>query len=227
MATDAPVKFSVLKLRNLSGRPRRLSATAYCEWVLGDLRPKSLMYVTTELDPRTGAVFARNPGATDFAGRVAFLDASDTARNLTGDRTEFLGRNGTAARPAAMTRDRLSGRLGAALDPCAAMQVPFDLAAGQQHEICFILGIGRDADEARGLIQRFRGSTKARCRSRVGVAVLESHSGCGQRRHARRLGELPGQRLASVPDPGLPRLGAQWLSTSPAGPSGSETSFRT
>ncbi len=41
VALDAPVKFTVLKVRNESGRPRRLSATGYVEWVLGDLRPKS------------------------------------------------------------------------------------------------------------------------------------------------------------------------------------------
>ena len=34
------MKFSVLKVRNASGRPRRLSATGYVEWVLGDLRAK-------------------------------------------------------------------------------------------------------------------------------------------------------------------------------------------
>ncbi len=161
VATDAPVKFAVLKLRNLSGRPRRLSATAYCEWVLGDLRPKSLMYITTEIDPHTGAIFARNPNANEFAGRVAFLDANESVRTLTGDRTEFLGRNGTTASPAALTRVRLSGRVGAALDPCAAIQVPFDLAAGQEREVVFTLGVGRDADDARALIQRFRGSNPA------------------------------------------------------------------
>ncbi|HLX24165.1 MAG TPA: glucoamylase family protein, partial [Usitatibacter sp.] len=41
VAADASVKFSVLKMRNVSGRPRRLSATAYVEWVLGDLRAKT------------------------------------------------------------------------------------------------------------------------------------------------------------------------------------------
>ncbi|MFI5455936.1 MAG: GH36-type glycosyl hydrolase domain-containing protein [Isosphaerales bacterium] len=162
VATDAPVKFAVLKLRNESGRPRRLSATAYCEWVLGDLRPRSLMYVTTSVDPKTGAVFARNPNGAEFAGRVAFLDANEAARSVTGDRAEFLGRNGSPASPASMTRARLSGRVGAALDPCAAMQVPFELAAGQEHEVCFTLGIGQDGDDARNLIQRFRGSNPAR-----------------------------------------------------------------
>ena len=61
-----------------------------------------------------------------------------------------------------MTRTRLSGKVGAALDPCAAIQVSFDLAAGQEREIVFRLGVGRDADDARNLVNRFRGSTAAR-----------------------------------------------------------------
>jgi cyclic beta-1,2-glucan synthetase len=51
---DAPVKFATLKLRNLSGQPRQLSATGYWEWVLGDLRAKSLRHVQTEIDPKSG-----------------------------------------------------------------------------------------------------------------------------------------------------------------------------
>ena len=61
-----------------------------------------------------------------------------------------------------MTRTRLSGKVGAALDPCAAIQVSFDLAAGQEREIVFRLGVGRDADDAGKLVNRFRGSTAAR-----------------------------------------------------------------
>jgi cyclic beta-1,2-glucan synthetase len=67
VALDAPVKFSVLKVRNESGRPRRLSATGYVEWVLGDLRPQDAMHVQTEIDPGSGALLARNPYNTEFA----------------------------------------------------------------------------------------------------------------------------------------------------------------
>jgi cellobiose phosphorylase len=162
VAIDAPIKFSVLKIRNESGRPRRLSATGYAEWVLGDLRSRSTMHVVTEIDPNSGAVFARNPYNTEFSGRTAFFDVDDMNRTLTGDRTEFLGRNGTLEYPAAMTRTRLSGKVGAGLDPCAAIQVCFDLAPGQTHEIVFRLGIGRDINEAGKLVNRFRGSTAAR-----------------------------------------------------------------
>src|SRR6185503_3329476 len=44
---EAAVKFSVLRVANRSGRPRRLSATGYVEWVRGDLRPKTAMHVDT------------------------------------------------------------------------------------------------------------------------------------------------------------------------------------
>ena len=86
--------------RNRSGRPRQLSVTGYWELVLGELRDKSLMHVVTELDAVSGALFARNPYSTEFADRVVFVDCSETIRTVTGDRTEFLGRNGTPANPA-------------------------------------------------------------------------------------------------------------------------------
>ena len=139
---EDPVKFSVLKVRNASGRTRRLSATGFVEWVLGDLRTKSAPHVVTEIDPASGALFARNAYNSEFAGRVAFLDVDDLARTLSGDRTEFLGRNGTLANPDALARSRLSGRLGAALDPCGAIQVPFELADGEERQIIFRLGAG-------------------------------------------------------------------------------------
>ncbi|MGC2063103.1 MAG: glucoamylase family protein [Thermodesulfovibrionales bacterium] len=162
VAIDASVKFTVLKVRNGSGRARRLSATGYVEWVLGDLQPKSRMHIITKVDPNTGALFALNPYNTEFSGRTAFFDVADATRTLSGDRTEFLGRNGTLRSPEAMTRSRLSGKVGAALDPCAAIQVPFDLADGQEREIIFMLGAGRNADDAGKLVRRFRGSAAAR-----------------------------------------------------------------
>jgi cellobiose phosphorylase len=162
VALDASIKFTVLKVKNRSGRPRRLSATGYVEWVLGDLRPKTAMQVITEIDPKTGAIFARNPYNSEFVDRTAFFDAGESTRTVTGDRTEFLGRNGTLQRPAAMTRARLSGRIGAALDPCAAIQVPFDLADGQEREIIFRLGAGKNSDDAGKLVRRFRESVAAR-----------------------------------------------------------------
>ena len=162
VAMDAAIKFTVLRMRNVSGRSRRLSVTGYAEWVLADLRAKSTMHVITEIDPNSGALFAYNPYNTEFRERTAFFDVDDETRTLSGNRAEFLGRNGTLRRPAAMSRLRLSGKVGASLDPCAAIQVSFDLADGQEREIVFRLGVGRDAQDAAHLVHRFRGPASAR-----------------------------------------------------------------
>ncbi|MDR3412602.1 MAG: glucoamylase family protein [Formivibrio sp.] len=159
---EAAVKFSVLKIRNESGRSRKLSTTGYVEWVLGDLHAKSAMNVTTEIDFHTGTLYARNPYSSEFAERVAFFDVDNATRTQTGDRTEFLGRNGTLRNPAAMRRSHLSGKVGAGLDPCGAIQVNVDLADGEEQEVVFLLGAGSNGEEASQLVQRFRSAVAAR-----------------------------------------------------------------
>jgi cellobiose phosphorylase len=156
VAMDAPVKFTVIKLRNISGRPRRVSVTGYWEWVMGDLRQKNLLHVRTEVDLKTGALFARNFYNAEFSRRIAFVDVNDGMRTITGDRTEFLGRNGRLSNPAALARARLSGKVGPGLDPCGAMQVMIDLPDGQEREVSFRLGVGNSPAEVQGLVQSYR-----------------------------------------------------------------------
>jgi cellobiose phosphorylase len=129
--------------------------------VLGASRAANLPPDVTEVDPTTGALLATNPFNSEFSQRVAFLDASEKLRSVSGDRTEVLGRNSTAARPACMTRTRLSGRVGARLDPCLALQVGVDLESGQEREVAFTFGSGRDRGDALHLIRRFRGVGEA------------------------------------------------------------------
>ncbi|MEI4516590.1 MULTISPECIES: glucoamylase family protein [unclassified Stenotrophomonas] len=157
----APLKYSVLRLHNLSGRPRRLSAIGYVEWVMGDLRAKSRMHVVTERDPQTGALLARNTYSTDFGGRMAFFDTDAEGCGWTCDRLEFIGRNGGLHAPAALRRERLGGRSGAGLDPCAALQVPLELAPGERSETTFRLGAGRDRDETLALVRGRQGAHEA------------------------------------------------------------------
>jgi cellobiose phosphorylase len=162
VAMDAPVKFVVVKLHNHSGRPRRLSLTGYWELVLGEWRHANLMHIVTETDPHSGALFARNVFGRECADRVVFAQVSEQERTVTGNRTEFIGRNGALSRPAALRRERLSGRTGAGLDPCAAIQTHIELAVGQEREIVFTFGAAKHAEEAHYFIQRFSGPAGAR-----------------------------------------------------------------
>jgi cellobiose phosphorylase len=157
VAIDASVKFSVLKVRNESGRASKLSATSFVELLLGEIRHKSAMHINTSIDKNSSVIYASNPYNIEFADRVAFLQTDDKSCTFTCDRTEFLGRNGTLKNPAAMGNTKLSGKKGAALDPCAAIQVSFDLASGEGRELIFRLGSGRNKEEANDLINRFHG----------------------------------------------------------------------
>jgi cellobiose phosphorylase len=158
---EAPVKFWMLKVRNDSPARRRLSATGFLELVLGENRSKTQMHIRTGIDSKTGALLASNPFNTEFPGRVVFFEVNEDNRSICGDRAEFIGRNGSLADPAALHRVRLSGKVGVGLDPAAALQAYFELEPGQEKEIVFILGVGRDIEDARNLIQRFRGLQSA------------------------------------------------------------------
>jgi cyclic beta-1,2-glucan synthetase len=154
---DDPIKISRLTLTNASGRARRLSVTTYVEWVLGVSRSAAAPFVVTEIDGTTGAMFARNAWSREFGARVAFSDLGGTQTAWTADRTEFLGRNGTPDHPAALARrDRLSGRIGAGLDPCSALQATIELPPGGRAEVVFFLGEAASAEQARELIVRYR-----------------------------------------------------------------------
>jgi cyclic beta-1,2-glucan synthetase len=156
VALDDPVKLVVLRVRNTGNRPRRLSATYYAAWVLGTVRDQAPTGVRTEIDAELGAIIARNPFSLDFGGQVAFADVNRRPCTLTGDRTEFLGRNGSPAIPAALRRDALSGRVGAGLDPCAALRVAIELDPGAEEEVVFILGAAPDEATARTLLQCYK-----------------------------------------------------------------------
>lgn len=159
-AVDASIKFVAIKINNRSGKQRKLSVTGFVQWVLADLHAKSLLHIVTETTADNNTIFAKNAYSPEFSNRVAFFDTDD-ADSFSADRTEFIGRNGTLEHPEAMKYAGLSGKYGAALDPCATLQSVFDLGDGMQREIVFRIGTGRDMDEAKRIVHDFKGGGAA------------------------------------------------------------------
>ncbi|MDQ2990737.1 MAG: glycosyl transferase family 36, partial [Pseudomonadota bacterium] len=126
--TTGSIKLSRLRLCNRSTRTRHLLVTGYVEWALGANGTTPAPFVITSRDELTGALFARNPWRSVFGGHVAFVDLAGLQQSMSGDRGEFLGPLGAVDQPAALQGDRpLSGRLGAGLDPCGALQTRIEL----------------------------------------------------------------------------------------------------
>ncbi len=151
-----PLRITRLTLHNRTNRPRRLSITTYAEWVLGPSRSTTAPHITTERDPDTGALMARNPYGMAFPGRVAFADIGAQATGFTCDRAEVLGPGGSMADPRGLRGQPLSGRLGAGIDPCATQQIMLTLAPGQTVELRLLLGQAATIEAARDLIRHHR-----------------------------------------------------------------------
>ena len=167
MAPDDPVKFVRVKLKNTASRPRRVTITYYAEWVLGPLRDMTQQYLIPEFDEGLQALMVRNPYSIEFGAHHAFVTADRPFHGMTADRTEFLGRMGSYAYPAALWRVGLNGNVQAGIDPCAAVQLHVDLPVDGEDEVCFIIGAGETRPNAVELIQRYRerDSIEAACRA--------------------------------------------------------------
>src|SRR6185436_9902051 len=153
---DSEVKISLLRIRNRMARKRRISVTSYNELVLGSQRSSSAPYVITEIDEQSSTIFAHNPFNNEFAERVAFVSTSESLSSATCDRREFIGRNGSLDKPAALRRIGLANRDGAGLDPCAALQVQIELAPNEAREVIFIIGQAESREGASKIVASFR-----------------------------------------------------------------------
>jgi cellobiose phosphorylase len=196
VASTDPVRLCHLTLRNIGKVTRRLTVTGYLEWTLGVLRETAARHVVTSIDDDTGAFLARNSYPGDLGSRVAFVDTRPGFIAYTGDRGEFLGRYGNLARPASLLRSGLSGRAGAAYDPCAAVQVPVVLRPGERRSVVFVLGQAADLVNARALIARYRED---------GATARELEA------VRRRWDEVLGAVEIETPDRGLDLLVNRWL----------------
>jgi cyclic beta-1,2-glucan synthetase len=155
------VKVAMLTVTNTSTAMRRLSVFGYVDWCLGPPRAGEPRFVVTDVDQGTGAILARNAYNAEFGNQVAFWHTTEQARSLTCDRGEYIGRNRTMSKPAALFRDQLGGRTGAGLDPCGALQVALSIEPGRSRRFAFVLGQGHDSGRAIELAKRY--SSLAHC----------------------------------------------------------------
>jgi cyclic beta-1,2-glucan synthetase len=155
-ASEDPVRVVRVKLVNTTDRIRRLTVTHFIEWSLGSSRSAAQQRVVTRFDSGTEILTAHNWFNPDFPGRPAFLACDRPLHSWTASRTEFVGRNGRPADPAAMHRRSLGGASGRFHDNCGALMVDIELGPHGESEAVFLLGQVDTLERARELVAAYR-----------------------------------------------------------------------
>ncbi|MFA6158178.1 MAG: glucoamylase family protein [Candidatus Paceibacterota bacterium] len=160
VSLDSTVKMVRLVVKNRGNRGRKLSETAFLEPVLGSVREHSRDFMLFERDGETGALMFGNGYKNHLAKRVAFVDLSSGAFDVSTDKAEFIGRHGSYEAPTALKRAGLSNVLTSGSSNCIVTQTVFSVAPGEESEIVFLLGEAESRQAAREMILAHRNVTR-------------------------------------------------------------------
>ncbi len=150
------IKLQKLTLKNDTSRTRKISVTYYAEWTLGESRELSQAHIVSKWDEDCSALMAQNHYNQDYGNRVAFAAMSLPATSFTSDRSIFIGRNRSLSNPAALERTKLSHRIGAGLDPCAALQTVVKILPGETISVTCMLGETTSKEDVRSIVYSYR-----------------------------------------------------------------------
>ncbi len=154
VAVDDGIKLSRLRLHNTGAKVRQLSITGYVQWALGPNGSSTGPTVVTACDVDSGAMLACNAWRAEFGDRIAFFDMGGAQQSCSGDRAGLFAAHGSLQAP--IIDASLDGRVGAGLDPCAALRTTITLKPGQSVDLNFSLGDAASRKEACDLLLRYR-----------------------------------------------------------------------
>ncbi len=164
---DDDVEVRRLTVTNQGDETRHLAVASYGEVALAphgaDLRHPAYggLFVESRWLPELhGLLFRRRRRAADEAEhlllhRLVVETGRPDGVEFESDRLRFLGRHGSADRPAALLDGALSGATGAVLDPVFALRTTFALMPGATVRLAFLTLAGDEASSVLSAAQRF------------------------------------------------------------------------
>ncbi len=160
------VELWIVRLKNTLRAPRRLELTGYMEWCCGvtpaPRREFHKLFIETAREGN--AVFGWNHmwdignaqwghWNTDFP-YVAGFGTTERVVSAEGEKSEFLGRNGTLRDPEGLQKREWKGLFGRHYDPVAAMRSVIDLKPGEEKSLGFAIAVGKSREECAQLLGR-------------------------------------------------------------------------
>lgn len=156
---DATVKLNQIVLKNISDKSKKLTVITYIRPIMGVSEQNNAQYIFTRVND-AGGILAENVYNYEFPGRILFLDSSIPHNSVTGNRHEFLGKDGSLKAPASMKNIKLSGYTGAGIDPCCCIQDRVDIKAGEEVNLVVMLGQGKNDAEVNEICSRYKSTVE-------------------------------------------------------------------
>jgi cyclic beta-1,2-glucan synthetase len=199
VAPGAPVEVRRLTVANEGTTPRRLRIASCGEPALADAAgyrrhpafSKLFLESTFTDDPPTIVFRRRMPDVEDASLQLGHMVVHGAEVRFAGwetDRGRFIGRGGSAAAPAGLRGDGLTGTAGTVLDPVFALACDVELAPGAEARIAFLIAAAPSEREVRAHLDAFRSP------SRIDWALEEARARAEHELH--ELGIAPGDARA-------------------------------
>ena len=149
---EDPAEIFDVRLRNDSGRARRLDVTGYVEFSFHDIDMDNQNFQMSLY--AAGSFYEKNAVICELhyeENSYQFFTASFEPDSFDGVRERFIGAYRTEKDPIGVVNGRLSGSYEAGGNPCGALQKTVTLQPGEEKRVLFILGTGRGgaAEKAR------------------------------------------------------------------------------
>lgn len=152
---DATIKLNQITLRNTSNKNRKLSIITYIRPIMGVSEQNNTQFIFTRVND-AGGMLAENVYNYEFPGRIIFLDSSIRHNSFTGNRREFLGKDGSLKAPSSMKNRKFSDYTGAGMDPCCCIQDVIDLKEGEETTLVVMLGQGKNDAEVNEISNKYK-----------------------------------------------------------------------
>lgn len=151
------VKIIKIKLKNMGSEKRKLSIFYFAQLVLGVIPEETRTHIYTNIDEAGNFIYGENPYSEAFNSLYAYLKiVGGNNESFTGDRGEFLGREGNLTAPKMLKNKILNNKVGAGVDPCLASSNTIDIYPDTEVELAAILGQCDDLDVARSLVDKYK-----------------------------------------------------------------------
>lgn len=152
---NASVKLNRITLKNISDKSRKLSVISYVRPIMGVSEQNIIQHIFTRVN-EDGAMLAENTYNDEFPNRIVFLDSSIKHNSFTGNRREFLGKDGSLKAPSSMKSRKFSCLIGAGIDPCCCIQDVIDLKVDEEVTLVVMLGQGKNEVEVKEISAKYK-----------------------------------------------------------------------